>query len=188
MARLRPLLIFLFVAQGCSLFSPREPEDPIDEAGTFLQPDTPEQVVENIQAAITELNTPNYGRSLNQELMFTPSATALAQDPAIWSTWSQTEEQQYFSTMVAAAQFGVNHELLLSDQTISIISERRYDLDASYTLTINHNRPDVPTSVQGRLIWVITQGEDGLWSLTEWTDREVGGVASWSILKSEFVK
>ena len=182
------LLICSLIGQSCSLFSPREPEEPIDEAGTFLQPDTPEQVVENIRAAITELNTPNYGRSLNQELVFTPSATALAQDPAIWSTWGQTEEQQYFSTMVAAAQFGVNHELILSDQTISIISESRYDLDASYTLTINHNRPDVPTSVQGRLIWVITQGEDGLWSLKEWTDREVGGVSSWSILKSEFVK
>ena len=178
----------LLLIQACGLFTPREPEDPIDEAGTFLQPDTPEQVVANIQSAIAELNTPNYGRSINPEVIFTPTATAVARDPAIWSNWSQTEEQQYFSTMVAAAEFGVNHELRLSDQTVSIISDTRYDLDASYTLTINHNRPDVPTAVQGRLIWVITQGEDGLWSLKEWTDREVGSTASWSTLKSEFIK
>ncbi len=173
---------------SCSLFTPREPEDPIDEAGTFLQPDTPEQVIENIQAAISELNTPNYGRSINPELVFTPTATAAAQDPAIWSNWSHTEEQQYFSTMVAAAQFGSGHELQLNDQTISIISEERYEIDASYILSINHNRPDVPTMAQGRLIWVMTQGEDGLWSLKEWTDRELGGVPSWSTFKSEFVK
>ena len=181
------MLLFL-LAQGCSLFTPREPEDPVDEAGTFLQPDTPEQVIENIRAAIAELNTPNYGRSINQEFIFRPTASAAALDPAIWSNWSQSEEQQYFGTMAAAAQFGANHQLQLNDETISIISEDQYVLDASYILSINHNRPDVPTMAQGRLIWVITQGEDGLWSLKEWTDREVGGVASWSTLKSEFVK
>ncbi len=186
--RLICFLMILGTASGCSLFSTREPEDPIDEAGTFLQPDTPEQVVENIQAAIAELNTPNYGRSINTSLAFTPTATAAAQDPSIWPNWSQIEEQQYFSTMAAAAEFGIGHLLQLNDETISIISEDRYDIDASYTLTINHNRPDVPTTVQGRLIWVIRQGEDGLWNLTEWTDREVGNTASWSTLKAEFIK
>ena len=182
------LLMLLSLIHGCSLFSTREPEDPVDEAGTFLQPDTPEQVVENIQAAIAELNTPNYGRSINTSLTFLPTATAAAQDPSIWPNWSQIEEQQYFSTMAAAGEFGIGHNLQLNDETISIISEDRYDIDASYTLTINHNRPDVPTTVQGRLIWVIRQGEDGLWSLTEWTDREVGNAASWSTLKAEFIK
>ncbi len=182
------LLILLLLLQGCSLFSTRDPEDPVDEAGTFLQPDTPEQVVENIQAAIAELNTPNYGRSINLEIIFTPTATATAQDPAIWQNWSQTEEQQYFSTMAAAAEFGIGHNLQLNDETVSIISEDRFDIDASYTLTVNHNRPNVPTTVQGRLIWVVRQGEDGLWSLSEWTDREVGSTASWSTLKAEFVK
>lgn len=187
MRRLLPC-IFIFFFAGCSLFSTREPEPPISEAGTFLQPDTPEQVVENIQAAIRELNTPNYSRSINQELLFTPTSIAQAQNPATWSNWSQVEEQQYFSTLAAAAEFGSNHELQLNDQTFSIISEQRYDLDASYTLTINHNRPGVPTQVQGRLIWVITQGEDGLWSLKEWTDRVLGNSPSWSTLKSEFIR
>lgn len=182
------LILIAFVFSSCNLFSTREPEAPVDEAGTFLQPDTPEQVVENIRAAITELNTPNYGRSISTELTFAPTATAVALDPAIWSNWSQTDEQQYFSTMAAAAEFGVNHELRLSDETISIISDDRYDIDASYTLNVNHNRPDVPTTVQGRLIWVITQGPDGLWSLKEWTDREIGNADSWSTLKAEFVK
>jgi hypothetical protein len=98
------------------------------------------------------------------------------------------EEEQYFGTMAAAAQFSSNHELVLTDQNQSIISDDRYELDASYTLTLNHNRPDIPTTVQGRLIWVLTQGEDGLWSLSEWTDRELGASPSWSEVKSGFVK
>ena len=182
------LVILSLVFAGCSLFSARTPEDPIDEGGTFLQPDTPEQVIENIQAAIAELNTPNYGRSIDAAISFVPTATAAAQDPAIWSNWSRTEEEQYFGTLAAAAQFSSGHELSFSDQTISIITDDRFEMDASYTLTVNHNRPGVPISVQGRLIWTITQSDDGLWRLTEWTDREVGNEPSWSDLKSEFVK
>jgi len=178
----------LVVSSGCDLFSPRTPEDPVDEAGTFLQPDTPEQVVENIQFSIAELNPPNYTRSLNTSIMFLPTEQARARDENIWGAWSQTEENQYFTTIAAAAQFATGHELVLTNQTISIITEDRFEIDASYLLTINHNRPDVPTTVQGRLIWVMTQGEDGLWNLTEWTDREVGNEPSWSDLKSEFIK
>lgn len=182
------LFACLFMVAGCSVFSPRDPEDPIDEAGTFLQPDTPEQVVENIRAAISELNTPNYSRSFSTDLRVTPTATADAQDPGIWSAWSRAEEEQYFSTLAAAAQFGSNHELVLNDQNISIITDSRYEIDASYALTINHNRPDVPTAVQGRLIWVMIQGEDGLWHLSEWTDRELSNTPSWSDMKAAFVK
>lgn len=182
------IFVLMLLVTGCSLFSPRDPEDPIDEAGTFLQPDTPEQVVENIRAAISELNTPNYSRSFSADLRVTPTATAEAQDPGIWSAWSRAEEEQYFSTMAAAAQFGSNHELVLNDQNISIITDSRYEIDASYSLTINHNRPDVPTAVQGRLIWVMIQEEDGLWRLSEWTDRELSNTPSWSDMKAAFVK
>ena len=178
----------LLLVAGCDLFTPRTPEDPVDEGGTFLQPDTPEQVIENIQFAIAELNSPNYSRSFNPAFTFTPTEQARARDENIWLEWSQTEENQYFSTMVAAAQFASNHELVLTNQTISIIAEDRFEVDASYMLTINHNRPQVPTSVQGRLIWSIIQGEDGLWSVNEWTDREVGNEPSWSDLKSEFIQ
>lgn len=182
------VLSIVTISSGCDLFSPRTPEDPIDEAGTFLQPDTPEQVIENIQFAIAELNPPNYTRSLSSTFRFTPTEQARARDENIWGTWSQTEENQYFSTIVSVAQFATNHELVLTDQTISIITEDRFEIDASYMLTINHNRPDVATTVQGRLIWVMKQGEDGLWGLSEWTDREIGNQPSWSDLKSEFIK
>ncbi len=182
------LLLPLLLIHGCDLFSTRTPEAPIDDAGTFLQPDTPEQVVENIQFAIAELNTPNYQRSLSSTFSFTPTERALAQDQSIWPNWSATEESQYFSTIAAAAEFASNHELTLSDQNISITAEDRFEIDASYVLTINHNRPIVPVIVQGRLIWVIVEEEDGLWRLQEWTDREIGSQPSWSDLKAEFVK
>lgn len=174
------------LAASCDLFTPREPEPPAQEGGTFLQPDTPEQVIENIQSAIEELNAPNYGRSLAASLRFTPTPAAQGQDPSTWTSWTKSEEERYFSTAAAAAQLGTGHLLLLLDPTVAVLSDDRFQYDATYELTINHNRPEIPTAARGRLIWIITQGDDGLWSLSEWTDREAGGAVSWSDLKAAF--
>ena len=184
----RLLLGGLLLLMGCDALQPRTPETPETTGGTFLQPDTPEQVVENVQAAIAELNTTNYRRSFAQTLTFTPTLAAEARDGALWTTWSRTEEEGYFSTLAAAAQFASGHELRLDEQTTSIVGTDRFLLDARYTLTVQHRRTDVATSVQGRLIWTITQGDDGLWSIAEWTDRAITGNASWSDLKASFIQ
>jgi len=172
---------------GCSLFSTREPEDPLTESGTFIQPDTPEQVVENIQASISELNTLNYRRSLSDDFVFTPTASALARE-SLFSSWSRAQEEQYFSAMSAAAALNTGHSLQLNDQTFTLVGPGEFLLDATYLLTINHRRTEVSVQVQGRLRWQIIQASSGLWSLSHWTDQELGSEPSWSDLKAEFLK
>lgn len=174
-------------ATGCSLFSTREPEDPLTESGTFIQPDTPEQVVENIQASISELNTLNYRRSLSDDFVFTPTASALARE-SLFSSWSRSQEEQYFSAMSAAASLNTGHSLQLNDQLFTLVDSGEFLLDATYLLTINHRRTEVPVVVQGRLRWQIIQAPSGLWSLSHWTDQELGSEPSWSDLKAEFLK
>lgn len=188
MMRMLAVAALVLAVSGCGMFSAREPEAPIADAGSFDQPDTPEQVVENIQDAISELNTLNYRRSLGEDLVYQPTASAEARD-AIWSTWSRAQEEQYFSTLAAAAAQGGGHRLELNDRSFTLLSPERYQLDATYVLTVNHQRPDAPTRVQGRLIWLIAQrSADGLWELAEWTDQELAATGTWSDLKAEFVK
>lgn len=172
---------------GCDLFAARTPEDPITEAGTYLQPDAPDIVVENMQAAIAEMNTANYRRSLAPELLFEPTAAALARDPSLFSGWGQPQEVSYFTTLVEAARLGSGHSLRLIDQTEEV-GDTRYVLDATYVLVVNHRRPNVPDTLQGQLIWEIIQRSDGLWYLQGWRDQELGNNASWSDLKAEFGK
>ena len=74
------------------------------------------------------------------------------------------------------------------DRTFAIVNDSRYVLDATYVLTLNHSRPDAETRVQGRLQWVVDQSQEGLWSLSEWTDQELGLSASWSDLKAVFIE
>lgn len=183
----RAATLILALLSGCSLFSTREPEPPATESGTFAQPDAPEQVIENISNAIAELNTLNYRRSLSEQLIFRPTATAEARD-AIWTGWGRAEEEQYFNTLVAAAAASDGHALVLNDQSLTVVDVARFQLDATYILSVNHRRPDASTQVQGRLIWQIVQRADGLWELAEWTDQELAGTATWSDLKAEFVK
>ena len=133
------------------------------------------------------MNTLNYRRSLGEGLVFRPTATAEAREP-VFVNWTRAQEEQYFSTLAAAAGTGSGHSLTLNDDSFAIISDTRYVLDATYVLTLNHNRPDIETNAQGRLQWVIDQGPDGLWSLTEWTDQELGSVSSWSDLKARFMQ
>ena len=180
-------LVLAATLAACDVFSPRSPEDPITEAGTFTQPDAPDLVVDNLRAAISEMNTANYRRSLAEDLTFEPTAVAKARDPSLWASWSRTEENSYFTTLAEAARQSTGHLLRLED-TATEIGDTRYTLDAAYVLIVRHRRPDVPDTVQGRLIWEIEQGDDGLWTLRRWTDQDVGNSPSWSDLKAEFGK
>lgn len=172
---------------GCSLFSTRTPDEPVTDAGTFSQPDTPEQVIDNIIAAVSEMNALNYRRSLKDDLLFHPTASAEARE-SVFANWGRAQEDQYFTAAAAAARLNTGHSLVLNDRSFTIISDTEYLLDATYVLTINHSRPDAPSEVQGRLEWLVEQGSNGLWDLKEWTDQELGGKTSWSDLKAEFLK
>ncbi len=185
--RLLVLLCLVAVAGGCDLFAPRTPEPPLEGAGPFVQPDTPDLVVENLTQSFSALNTTAYRRSLGPGFRFTPTPTALARD-GFWSSWGAAEEETYFRTLVSAAQPGVQYSLRLADVGTPEITESRYVLDASYVLTTPHRRPDAPTTVQGRLRWTITRADDGLWYLTDWVDESLGTAPSWSDLKAAFIQ
>lgn len=172
------------VVAGCDLFSPRTPEDPMGESGTFVQPDTPDQVIANVQTAISEKMPLNYQRSLAPDLIYHPS------DPAkypIWASWGRSEEDLYFKSLVAAAIPGGQFSLQLNNRTLSAVTEDRYLFEASYVLTVQHGSSTAPRLVVGDLIWVLVRGTDGLWSIQEWTDQLVGNEPSWSDLKALFL-
>jgi hypothetical protein len=175
---------------SCSLFEPRNPEEPNAEGGTWFQPDTPERVAENVQNAIAEMSEQNYIRSLSDAFTFEPALSAQAREPSLWSNWGRAEEETYFNRLRTAAEPFSGHSLELLDVSRSVISDDRFVLDAGYLLTVHHSRvdEDIPTEVQGRLIWEVVQGSDGLWQLHRWTDQDQGSNASWSDIKAVFVK
>lgn len=182
--------IICFLLAGCDVFNTRTPEAPDGSGSSWIQPDTPEQVVDNLKTAIAEMNTQNYLRSLAETLTFEPTTPAAAQDPLLWNTWARTEEQTYIERLRAATAQQTGHRLELFDENRSVPQNDVYLLDATYLLTANHSRVDeaIPTEVQGKLFWEITLGSDGLWRLSKWVDQSLGDHPSWSDLKVAFVK
>ncbi len=181
------VLAFALALPACSVFSTRDPEPPLSGSGSFIQPDTPEQVVENVTGAVADMNTLNYRRSFAENFEFQPTAAAAAREP-VFASWSRSQEEQYFTALAAAAELSTGHSLQLNDESFTLISPTRFELDATYRLLVNHRRSEAPNDVQGRLQWIVEQRADGLWEITVWTDREIGGVPSWSDLKAEFLK
>jgi hypothetical protein len=176
----------LLVLSGCDMFAPRTPEEPTRAAGTWLQPDTPDRVVQNMQKAIEELNVQNYRRSLDAAVIFRPAATVAATS-TVFAGWDRSDEERYFSTLVAASDPTAGHNLRLVDAgSPTPLGPSVFVLDATYVLTVNHGRSDVPNVFQGRLVWTIEQDTDGLWRIVEWRDQEIEASPSWSTLKAEF--
>lgn len=181
-------MVFLLLVglTSCSLFSTRTPEDPETEGGTFFQPDTPEQVIDNIAVAISEMNTLNYRRSFAADLTFLPTATAQARE-SVFANWGRPQEEQYFSALAAASSINTGHGIVFNDRQLNFDTESRYTFFAKYVLTARHNRTDAMTEVQGLLEWVIVQGSNGLWEVREWTDQEFESFPSWSDMKAKFI-
>ncbi len=180
----------LALLAGCSLFSPRTPEPPAELTGTYLQPDTPQRVIENIQHAIRERQTQNYVRSLHETFRFEPDPAAQTREPSLWEQWGKAEEQAYFSRLVASAQPTASFSLQLFDVQEEYPRETLFRYQATYLLRVPHQRIDegIPEEVQGHLLWVIERAPDGLWYITRWIDQKQGNAPTWSDLKADFIR
>lgn len=184
------IIIFVFVA--CGVFETREAEPP-DQGGSalFQQPDRPEVVILNLQNAIQNMNTVNYMRSINEESFeFTPSSLASDSNPDVWVNWSSEDENIYFNNMRAATQNLSGHSLQVQNQERTTLPDGDERITADYVLTVNHNRPPqvLPSVAQGRFLMDMTQGDDGLWSISGWTDESAGSEITWSDFKAVFIR
>ena len=184
-------LVFLIIA-GCGIFETRDAENPGDGSGiAFIQPDRPEIVLINIQNAIESMATVNYTRSLVVEnFVFIPSGLAIDNSPEIWVNWSRDDEEVYFNNMRAATQNLTGHRLQLQNEVRTSLPSGDERISANYTLTVNHNRTGagIPTVASGSFVMDITQGEDGLWAVKEWTDNAAGSSFTWSDFKAVFYR
>nr|BCX00310.1 MAG: hypothetical protein KatS3mg041_0356 [Bacteroidota bacterium] len=177
------LLVFL----GCGLFQTRPPEDPFADSGGYRPPETPEIALENLQYAISQLNTQNYLRGLSSAFRYTPSAPALSRNPTLWGGWGLEQEAAYVQNLRLSAGDQSGHRLSLSERRDDPGSDR-YVITARYSLLIQHRRPDVPTVAEGRLSLLLVRENDGLWRIREWTDTALEDRFSWSDLRAAFAR
>ncbi len=190
---MRIALAFLVVAAaGCEVFSVREPEEPlIGTGGVFIQPDTPNAVLENLSNAVREMNAINYLNCLSGEFEFTPAGQGNIGDPTLWSGWGRVEEDRYFKNLASAAENLTGHSLTFSDIRRDDLSNTEQRVIAAYALVVNTNRNTgsrVPNRITGEVVFVLRSNAAGLWSIHSWTDLNTNAEYSWTQLKAEFIR
>ncbi len=184
-----------FLTISCGLFQTRKPQDPLSSNNSsFVQPDDPTIVIQNLQNAIKNLNVQNYLRCLSDSgFEFQPSQNSLTNYADIWNGWSKSDEQTYYMNLQAASQNSTGNQLQLTNPSFEIQSSSTQQYKATYTLTVIHNRAQngVPTVANGQLIFLLKQASTGLWYIQSWTDISSSSgtnTFTWSDLKAIFYK
>lgn len=178
---------------SCELFATREPEPPqLGTGGVFIQPDTPNAVLENLSNAVREMNAINYLNCLSStDYVFQPAGQGNIGDPSLWSGWGRIEEDRYFKNLASAAENLTGHSLSLEVERRDDLSPTEHRVVANYALVVNTNRNTasrVPNRITGQFVLIMKAGASGLWSITSWTDIATNPEYSWTELKAEFIR
>ena len=180
------LLLMLFTS--CSLFETREPEDPgTTTVPVFIQPDRPQDVIQNLQNTVRALNLDNYRRCLTESFEYEPSSVAQSSNPDLWLGWGFADEEVYFNNMRAEAEGLSGHDLQLDNRRFVQISQDMEQFDADYRITVQHNRQGLPVSAEGRMRLIITRDESGIWAIEAWSDAAEGSDFTWSDFRAAFL-
>lgn len=185
------LFICFFFISACEIFETRKPEEPgTTTLPVFIQPERPQDVVQNLINAVRVLNLDHYRRCFSAEsFSYDPSQAARSSNPEIWVGWSLTDEEIYFNNMRAESEGLSGHELRFSDPVFVGIHSEEELFEAGYLITVEHNRQGLPKVATGKLRLTIVRMDDGQWTIESWVDREngQGNDFTWSDLRAAFL-
>jgi hypothetical protein len=180
----------LFLA-GCSLFAPRDPEDPESLRLNFVPPTEPSIVIDNLQNAIDQKSVANYTACFadagtgEQVFMFVPSADASAQYGPAFISWGTAQEQAYFQNLIARSTSGALSALQLVQKSQLVTADSVvYSYD--YTFIFEHGETGFPTTARGNLQFALAADAGNRWSIYRWMDFKTGSDITWSMFKGKF--
>lgn len=183
------IVAFCLLAASCSLFETRDPEEPgTTTVPVFIQPDRPQDVIQNLENAVRTMNLDNYRRCLDPEVFsYQPSSVAQSSNPDLWQGWGFSEEEAYFNNMRAETEGLSGHELRLENRRLVQISADQEQFDADYRITVQHNRQGLPVEAEGRMRLIMIRDESGSWAIESWSDAAEGNDFTWSDFRAAFL-
>jgi hypothetical protein len=174
-------ILTLTAATGC-LFEAREAAPP-DSGSTWLVPDDPQRVFQNMENGLEDLTGVNYGRSLNDAFVFSPTLEdslnpTLAGKFVNWNIDVENEVTDIILSEASALSVAFTERDPIFSSSVEVKFKVRYEL----TIITNTAPPDT-VSYKGRAQFDMVNGSKG-WQLNYWNDeeREIG-FATWGFLR-----
>lgn len=176
-------------AAGCELFEPRDPEDPVSVRSTYTPPTEPAMVLDNMSAALRELNSVNYLRCLSDtgtggsfQFIPTPAASGIY---SVFVAWDRSSEEGWFLNARSRLPSGSTMSVLFSTPVAQGVQPDSVTYDVPYDLSIPHGQAGLPQRVTGRsLLTLVLDRRTGLWSIRRWQDVALSASEpTWSDVK-----
>lgn len=191
---MRFLRVIVLLLPGCSLFEPRDPEQPSQSGLNLPPPTTPEIVISNLQSSIANPNLQNYincfsNPSTNPRgFTFVPSPSAVARYGTVLSSWTYDKEYVFMQTLIPKAPTSGFSGLQLTLRTSLIFSD---SVDFTYDYVFDfETKPEnnFPRTARGSLEFKIGVDSRGWWSIYYWRDNDVPQSTdnTWSAFKGKF--
>lgn len=174
-------ILMLSAATGC-IFEVRE-ADPPARGSTWLVPDDPQRVFQNMESGLEDLTGVNYGRSLNDAFVFSPTLED-SLNPTLagkFVNWTVDVEKEVTDLILSEAR-SLTVAFTEREQIFSSSVEVKFKVRYELTITTNTAPPDTVT-YKGRGQFDMVNGSKG-WQLNRWKEeeREIG-FATWGFLR-----
>ncbi len=187
------VLLPVLVGGGCSIFEPREPEQPSQSSSGYLPPTSAQTVITNLQNSIEQKNVQNYINCFSdpsrsaRPFTFVPSADAAALFPSILNSWTFTQERDYMTNLIAKAVPNGFSGLVLTLTSPPSVSADSEVYSYDYLLTFQHTEAGFPSTARGSLQFAIgVDNSTQQWSIYRWIDLKTTTDITWSSFKGRF--
>lgn len=186
--------IFMSLATGfvaCSLFGTRDPELPTQTSSTFVPPNDPATVLDNLVYAIREANKDNYLKCLSDEgsFRFEPSTKAGQGYGGVFlnGAWTLKNEQRYFEKLKSRLQAGDAMSLEIRSRTSVALGHDSVQYDITYRLLVPHGVATTAKDVRGQALFILAANQSSIWSIQRWVDvAQAPADSTWSDIKGAF--
>ncbi len=180
-----PCGVAMLLFSGCDLFRTRDPEVPAGPRGTFVVPRIPQDVIDNLQAALTERITENYMYAFDETTFeFIADQDALIRDPGL-TPWGYGEEYNHITHLFSPNTLPDPSGLvpILRTEEENILPDSA-SLRVAYVLNIDESLSGPTGMFEGTARFDMRVGHSGYYQIYRWTDLRTGSIATWSDLKS----
>jgi len=187
------MISVLLLLTSCELFTPREPDPPVNTADPYAwkPPTSPEIVLEDLANAFPAHQLTYHLDVLKQPtdgtpgFSFIPDEGVASPQPGTFDNWDYVAEENFLTKLYQTLDAnGLQH----LDWQINQLSpiEDHYEIIANYALTLTYleSRESLPTRLRGQAILTLVQNTDLLYEISIWQDLKADTLACWSDLKT----
>lgn len=186
-------VIVLGVLMSCDLLKPRTPKSPEGDKTSLPPATTPEIAINNFQTALQQDDAQEYAKLFSDsaqggiQYAFVPARSAVISYATLFSRWTKDSEREWMLNLATHLTAGTTPLLILSPSKLTKFQADSALLEATYTLTLQHQEAALPKVFRGSMyIMLAPSRNSALWSIYRWEDVEIQKDSSWSMAKGYF--